>query len=623
MSFIRTGLRELGLKVRRQRTRMALRHVRRQLQRSEIHLGREGTAQAASFPEVRNEIVALKKLEQEQKEVALRIAQIEEAVKQIESERAENTRAQSDAISKLEQEKKPIVQRRDEAKHAAAVCERELAGVEARLQANDAADRELLKQLSALQAQVPPPPDLDARAAALASKRTRLPKERAEIVRAREGSADACRQATQRLAMTEDELSAAERNIARVREGYEATDRALNEKARAQEEALRQAKAQHQTVEERKDPAYLNIGRHLATRGIAPPNAPHLLHDVLRHRQSVQRHHDHREQLKVLSAQIDKQELRKFYFVVFSIFILLGIVLVLIFQSPPKREWLPRETDAILSLNAERFDRDDLPKKWRNEDFWIQTWPGLIGAASQTPKLRIPADTSRVTRALTTVENSPPREFLLVEARDNISSVVRTIAEDKQFEKRTISGLPVWQRPDFSVARVGPKTLAVGVPDGVDELVRVRLGLEADLQITGEFFDRFQALDRETTLRLISRDPPGLTRVFHPIFPSELLDRAQLLGLGVSLQTPAKARLLLRLSSENAASDLAKSIHENPSQWLRLDQSDLPLFTAPPEISRQHADLEIRFNVPENTARLLLQRIAKTDGPPPASTPTN
>jgi len=77
VSFIRTGLRELGLKVRRQRTRMALRHVKRQLQRSEIYLGREGTAQAANFPEVRNEIVALKKLEQEQKEVALRITQIE------------------------------------------------------------------------------------------------------------------------------------------------------------------------------------------------------------------------------------------------------------------------------------------------------------------------------------------------------------------------------------------------------------------------------------------------------------------------------------------------------------------------------------------------------------------
>ncbi|PYK44163.1 MAG: hypothetical protein DME46_06745 [Verrucomicrobia bacterium] len=619
MSFIRTGLRELGLKVRRQRTRMALRHVKRQLQRSEIYLGREGTAQAASFPEVRNEIVALKKLEQEQKEVALRITQIEVAVKQIEAERAENARAKDDAISKLELEKKPILQQRDDAKNAATVCERELASVESRLQANDSADRDLLKQLSVLQAQAPPPHDLDARTAVLASKRARLPQERAEIVRAREGSAEACRQATQRLAATEEELSAAERNIARVRERFEGSDRALAEKVRAQQDTLREARAQHQTVEERKNPAYLNIGRHLATRGIAPPNAPHLLHDVLRHRQSVQRHHEHREQLSVLSAQIDKQELRKFYFVIASVLVFLAIVLPLVFQSPPKREWLPRETDAILSLNAEHFDRDDLPKKWRNEDFWLQTWPGLIGAASQTPRLRIPGDTARVTRALTTAENSPSREFLLVEARDNVSMVVRTIAEDKQFERRTISGLPVWQRSDFSVARVGPKTLAVGMPDGVDELVRVRLGLEADLQITAEFFDRYQALDRETTLRLISRDPPGLARAFHPIFPRELLESAQLLGLGVSLQTPAKARLLVRLPSENAASDLAKSIHDDPQRWLRIEQSDLPLFAAPPEINRQHADLEIRFNIPENSARLLLQRIAKTDTPPPAT----
>jgi hypothetical protein len=619
VSFIRTGLRELGLKVRRQRTRMALRHVKRQLQRSEIYLGREGTAQAASFPEVRNEIVALKKLEQEQKEVALRIAQIEVAVKQIETERAENAGAQNDAISKLEAEKKPILQKRDDAKNAATLCERELASVESRLQANDSADRELLKQLSALQAQAPPPEDLDARAAVLASKRARLPQERAEIVRAREGSAEACRQATQKLAAAEEELLAAERNIARVRERFEATDRALAEKARARQDALQEARAQHQTVEERKNPAYLNIGRHLATRGIAPPNAPHLLHDVLRHRQSVQRHHEHREQLSVLSAQIDKQELRKFYFVIASILVLLAIVLPLVLQSPPKREWLPRETDAILSLNAEHFDRDDLPRKWRNEDFWLRTWPGLIGAASQTPRLRIPGDTARVTRALTTAENSPPREFLLVEARDNVSTVVRTIAEDKQFERRNISGLPVWQRSDFSIARVGPKTLAVGMPDGVDELVRVRLGLEADLQITGEFFDRYQALDQETTLRLISRDPPGLARAFHPIFQRELLERAQLLGLGVSLQTPVKARLLLRLPSENAATDLAKSIHDDPHRWLRIEQSDLPLFAAPPEINRQRADLEIRFNIPENSARLLLQRIAKTDAPPAAT----
>ena len=159
MSFIRTGFREIGLKVRRQRTRIALRHERRLLQKSEINLGREGTAQAANFPELRNEIVALKKLEQEQKEVALRIARIEEGIKKIEEERQQTSREQAGALAKLESEKKPLLQQRNQAKHNLDVCERELAGVERRIQESEAADRDLLKQISDLHAINPPPAD--------------------------------------------------------------------------------------------------------------------------------------------------------------------------------------------------------------------------------------------------------------------------------------------------------------------------------------------------------------------------------------------------------------------------------------------------------------------------------
>jgi hypothetical protein len=37
------------------------------------------------------------------------------------------------------------------------------------------------------------------------------------------------------------------------------------------------------------------------------------------------------------------------------------------------------------------------------------------------------------------------------------------------------------------------------------------------------------------------------------------------------------------------------------------------LYAQPPEVTRQAANLELHFNVPDETARLLLQRIAKTD----------
>lgn len=617
MNFIRTGFREIALKVKRQRTRLALRHEKRLLQKSEINLGREGTAQAANFPELRNEIVALKKLEQEQKEVALQIAQIEEGIKKIEEERQQNTRDQHAAIAKLEAEKKPLLQQHNQAKNAADVCERELAAVGRRIQENEASDRDLLKQLSDLHAINPPPSDLEARSANISARRTRLPQDRAELVRARLGSTDAARLAKEKLIAAAAELSVVEKNIERVRSEFEGRDRKLNDNIRAQEEALREARAQHQTVEERKNPAYLNIGRHLAAQGIAPPNAAHLLTETRRHREAMERHLQHRAELALLSSQIDKQELRKFYFSVFSVLALLAIILPLAFQSPRKREWLPQRTDTILSINTDQFERADLPKRWGKDqpEIWPKVWPGLIGAAALTPGLRLPRDAVRITRAVATDGPERTREFILVEARRDVTRAIRTIGGDKSFQKRTISGLPVWERPpDFAVARVGPATLAVGAPDEVDELVLVRLGMKPDLKISGQLFDRFEALDRESALRLISRNPADLSRVFHPIFVPELLDASQLLGLAVTLQNPVKARLLLKMNSPKNAADLARNLHDNPQQWLRLADSELLLYSQSPEIQRQgDLNLELRFTIPEDSARVLLERLAKAD----------
>ena len=233
----------------------------------------------------------------------------------------------------------------------------------------------------------------------------------------------------------------------------------------------------------------------------------------------------------------------------------------------------------------------------------------------------------RITRALTTNETGETREFNLVEARRSLPKVIRAISDDKSFQKRPISGLPVWERrpasaeatagrPDFAVARVGPATLAVGAPGEVDELVLVRLGMKPDLKITGQLFDRFQALDRDSALRIISRNPPDLSRVFHPIFTSELLNASQLLGLAVNLQNPVKARVLIKVNPTTNAADLARNLHDNPQQWLRLPDSQLLLYSQPVEVQREgSSNLELRFAVPEDSARLLLERLAKTDTP--------
>jgi hypothetical protein len=625
VSFFRTGFRELALKLKRQRTRIALRHDRRLLQKSEINLGREGTAQAANFPELRNEIVALKKLEQEQKEVALQIARIEEGIKRIEEERQQIAREQANAIAKFEAEKKPLIQKRNQAKSTAEVCERELAGVERRIQESEAADRDLLKQLSDLHALNPAPPDLEALSAGIMAKRGRLPDERAELVRARMGSTDAARVAKEKLNTTESELAAVEKNMARTRSEFEARDRKLAESVKTQQQVARDARTRHQTVEERKNPAYLSIGRHLSEKGVAPPNAPHLLEGAHRRRAAVELQLKHQAELAQLSSQIDKQELRKFYFSAFSVLVLLAITLLVVFQSPRGREWLPQETDTILSINADQFERANLAKHWR--DAKPKLWPGLIGPAASVPGLNPSRDTARITRALTTDENGVTKEFNLVQTRRGLAKVIRAVAEDKNFESRSINGLPVWKRkpasaegaavkPDFAVARVGPATLAVGAPENVGELVLVRLGMKPDLKITGQLFDRFQALDHESALRLISRDPPDLSRVFHPIFSRELLDASQLIGLAVNLQNPVKARILIKVNAPKNATNVARDLRSNPEQWLRLPDSPLLLYSQPPEIQIQgSSNLELRFTVPEDSARLLLERLAGTDVP--------
>jgi len=215
--------------------------------------------------------------------------------------------------------------------------------------------------------------------------------------------------------------------------------------------------------------------------------------------------------------------------------------------------------------------------------------------------------------------------------------VIRTVADDKNFQRRSKNGLPVWERrssapeppsqssgatgsaavkPDFAVARIGPATLAVGAPREVDELVLVRLGIKPDLKISGQLFDRFQALDRESALRLISRDPSDLSRIFHPIFSPELLDASQLIGLAVNLQNPVKARILIKVKAPKNAAAVARDLRGNPDQWLRLPDSSLLLYSQPLEIQTQgDSNLELRFTMPEESARALLERLAKMDAP--------
>ena len=133
--------------------------------------------------------------------------------------------------------------------------------------------------------------------------------------------------------------------------------------------------------------------------------------------------------------------------------------MLVVFQSPRGREWLPQETDTILSINADQFERANLAKRWR--DAKPKLWPALIGPAASVPGLNPSRDTARITRALTTDETGETKEFNLVQSRRGLAKVIRTVADDKNFRRRSINGLPVWERQSGSAE---PPPQGSGVP---------------------------------------------------------------------------------------------------------------------------------------------------------------
>ncbi|MGH7937889.1 MAG: hypothetical protein ACRD5Z_02865, partial [Bryobacteraceae bacterium] len=244
-------------------------------------------------------------------------------------------------------------------------------------------------------------------------------------------------------------------------------------------------------------------------------------------------------------------------------------------------------------------------------DVWQKVFAGLVGPAALVPSLDLARDASRVTRAFTMKIGDEPRDYVLVETRGEIGPTLRAISQDKSFETSTVSGLVVWQRPEVSIARVGPKTLAVGSLGAVDQLVEVRLGTEPDLKVGDSMLQEFQNLDPDSTLRLVSRDPGDITRLFGSIFPDELLAASQLLGFAVTFGNPTKAHLFVRASDVTAAKTLAAALQKDPGPWLTLPGSDFALFAETPKVQQNGAKVDVRVEIADGAARLLLQRLAK------------
>ena len=87
-------------------------------------------------------------------------------------------------------------------------------------------------------------------------------------------------------------------------------------------------------------------------------------------------------------------------------------------------------------------------------------------------------------------------------------------------------------------------------------------------------------------------------------------DFCDFLALEMSLGAPAKAHLFARAANDAKAKDLAAGLQNQSTRWLMIPGSDFILSTQPPKIEQNGNKVDLRFDIPEGAARLLLQRLA-------------
>ena len=207
----------------------------------------------------------------------------------------------------------------------------------------------------------------------------------------------------------------------------------------------------------------------------------------------------HTAELALLSSQIDKQELRQFYF---------SVVLRARFAGDYScrcsrnrranangcRKKLKRSCRSTPTNSNATICQSAGKKINRTRGIWN----GLVGPAARTPVLNLSRDTVRITRATTSSDDSTCPGIHSDRNSGDVSQVdSRGSDTTRTFNGATSADLPFGKNRTSRLRGSVRARLRSALRSEVDELVRVRLGIDVDLKITGQLFDRFEALDRK------------------------------------------------------------------------------------------------------------------------------
>lgn len=634
MNFFHTGIKAVSRRLRRQKNRLALAHAHGALERAEIALGRTcwRRLEAMDDPAAHGAVATLRLLDGELAENATQVAALGEKVKAQEAER-EGVRAQAQAaLAKIEEERRPVLQQEKEAQARISEQSAALRDHDRQTAELDAEQLTLLREHAQLQVSAgvgdAEAPDnvrgREMRRREINLLRAALPEKVARQKIGRDAIAAPLTELAAALREVRARLAEFNKRAAEVQAGLVSKEKNVTAAVAALNREIATIRRQADRIEEAKEEPYHQAGAVLADHDAQPDSAEaeKLYEEVVRQRQAVRSLEEMETSWRQESEAANRQDLRIFHFVWISCCIVLTLSLLLVFRAPAVREYLPENTEAVVSLNVRRFSAGDLTKALQQEepDVWQQLWAGLVRKVSEVPEIHLDTEVERVTRAMVPGDE---RDYLLVEMRraGDVDALLRTLTRSgSAYTVDIVDGLNRyirWNGKDEgpALARIGPKTLALGGREAVAQLIHVRLGVRPDMRVDAEFLNEFARLDEDSALRVLTARPERLRGLTDPILSTALLDRERcdLLGLAVDLVPgkPVSARFLLRGTTAAQAVSIANFLRTSPDQALQLQSVGPNLFVETPVVDQRGQGVEWRFRMTSPAAKEFLERVSR------------
>ncbi len=633
MNFLSTGVKEITRRLRRSKNRLALANARKALDRADTALGRHSWRELVGDEtgNIREAFANLHALNEEVEAAHLRIAELEAEVRDLEAAREGARRDHSQALAAIDEEREPIQDRLAALQASLAEHNKVLHEQNDRKRELNAAQTALLKQerrarrqglLLTEEQRAERQRGLDAERARLAEEGARLAASRSEAVEPMVSDETAIKEVRAKLAALDIRAQRARTDLA-------ARDRAAALAIAGLNKEIAAIRRQVADTEENKEDAYLAIGRQLAARETAPRGADEPFVASRRQRQSLERLAGLEAFWQEESRNADRQDLRVFWFVAVTVAIIAAIVGLLIFKGPGKRDWLPANTIAIVAVDVRGFTDADFTKALQSQepDAWQTVWTGLLHTVGEVPQIDVRRQVTRITHALAPADaHGPAVDCLLVELRVSVDvdNLLRTRigGSGGGFKPRIVNGLAMYEKPGGAVAlaQIGPGTLALGSPESVEALIRVRLGLREDLKSDAQFLSEFQRLGDGSAFRLVTYRPRELTYLTDTVLSPALLEHCNALGLTLEMREPVSAVFILNTPNAQDAEQITRQLQANPDAVLQLRGAGPNLFIETPTVTKVHdTQVEWRFRMTAPAAKEFLQRVSRLEMAGPAA----